>query len=198
MEGKLGSSYLSFFPERLLYSSHKTLTTLHFWCFWSSKMCVKVSLHTRWVSYNLPSLILLTWRVSGLQVRAQPHRKPIPTTHTHTCTHSHYLDANFKAKLSFWPTGCRSEVPTTASLNVINLQEWLRVLREIPMFTSSWKNMDKDLDKHPDGRGAQGRCRAGPGSHIFWGTTLPAFPHVHPPQTLSKPVLMGLYGGFVM
>ena len=27
--------------------------------------------------------------VSGLQVRAQPHRKPIPTTHTHTHTHAH-------------------------------------------------------------------------------------------------------------
>ena len=51
--------------------------------------------------------------------------------------------------LCFWPSGYKSEVPTTPSLGSVNLLEWLIELGRTVTFISLLKDMTKDTVEQP-------------------------------------------------
>lgn len=87
--------------------------------------------------------------------------------------------------LCFWLTGCQSEVPTTPSMGLMNLLEWLPELRN-----NSRKDITQAQPPHASGE--------------VWGnsqppsacSTLPRS-HVHRPGGCPHPSFCGFYGGFI-
>ena len=88
--------------------------------------------------------------------------------------------------LCFWPTSYKLELPKNPSSDSINLNPQNSGKHFLPFTSWLWKNVVKDTDEHPDGRGVRGT-----GDHALSGHHPPNTSTCSPTWKLSEPCTSG-------